>query len=49
MNIILIVSQHSFPTSQFGMRVWQGRVDKKNSLPKIQLKNGIVFYMDRRK
>jgi hypothetical protein len=28
---------------------WQGKVDKKNSPPKVQLKNGIIFYMDTRK
>jgi hypothetical protein len=27
----------------------QGKVDQKSSPPKIQLKNGIVFYMDTKK
>jgi hypothetical protein len=27
----------------------QGKVDKKNSMCKIQLKNGIFFYMDTKK
>ncbi len=27
----------------------QGKVNKKSNLPKIQLKNGIVFYMNTRK
>ncbi len=28
---------------------WQGKVDKKSSLPKVQLKNGTFFDMDTRK
>jgi hypothetical protein len=27
----------------------QNKVDKKNSLPRVQLKNGTFFYMDTRK
>jgi len=30
-------------------RCWQGKVDKKSSMPRIQLKNGIISCMDIKK
>ncbi len=33
----------------FTIGCWQGKVDHKNSPPKVQLKNGTIFYMDTRK
>ncbi len=46
---IIIKYNFVFCNQEISDRCQQDKVDQNSSLPKIQIKNGIIFYMDIRK